>query len=86
MILSWTDGIELINEAMEEIDKQKDWETWLVAYAGMTKETFIPFEKFRTKTINKKENKKELTSEEIIERAESKRKLHQGKHDGVVRE
>jgi hypothetical protein len=37
------------------------------------------------KNISKDDVKKELTSEEIIERAESKRKLHQGKHKGVVR-
>ena len=86
MNLCWIDGIELINEAMKKIQEQKDWEMWLTLYPNMTKENFIPFEKFRNKTIDEKETKKELTSAEIIERAESKRKLHQGTHKGVVRD
>jgi hypothetical protein len=86
MDLSWMDGIELINEAMEQKQDKRDWEVWLSIYPNMTKENFIPFEKFKNKNISKDNVKKELTSKEIIERAESKRKLHQGKHDGVVRE
>lgn len=85
MDLCWIDGIELINEALEQRQEQKDWEVWLSIYPNMTKENFIPFEKFKNKTSINENTKKELTSKEIIERAESKRKLHQGTHDGVVK-
>ena len=85
MNLSWIDGIELINEAMEQKQDKRDWEVWLSIYPTMTKENFIPFEKFKSKNISKDDVKKELTSKEIIERAESKRLLHQGKHKGVVK-
>lgn len=81
--LSWQDGIKLINKALEKQTEQRDWDMWISIYPNMDKKSFIPFEKFRGKKQNliKKENN--LTKNEIIERAEEIRKLHQGKHEGV---
>ena len=82
--LSWIDGIELINKAIEKRNEQKDWDMWLTLYPNMDKKTFISFDKFRGKKQVKVINNTKLTKEEIIEKAEELRKLHQGKHEGVV--
>ena len=57
---------------------------WLTLYPNMDKKTFISFDKFRGKKQVKVINNTKLTKEEIIEKAEELRKLHQGKHEGVV--
>ena len=82
--LFWFEGLAIIQKAIEKTVEQKDWEMWLVMYPTFSKETFIPFDKFRTQKT-KKSTKKELTNQEIIEQAESTRLLHQGKHKGIVR-
>lgn len=84
--MNWQDGINVINKAIEKQNERRDWELYCTVYPNMDKKTFVPFEKFRGKkqVINK--SKKELTKDEIIAQAEEIRKLHQGIHEGVVRE
>lgn len=86
MDLDFEDGINLTNEAIKKQQEQKDWELYLSIYPNMDKNTFIPFEKFRSKNISSKKTEKvELTSKELIEKAESIKKLAQGKHEGVTK-
>ena len=85
MFLYWQDGIKLINKAIEKKQEKRDWELYCTVYPSMDKKTFIPFEKFRGKKQMPGKLKKELTKEEIIAQAEEIRKLHQGKHEGVVK-
>lgn len=87
MSMDWFDGIELINKAIEKELEQKDWEVWLSIYPKMNQDNFIPFEKFKSKN-NKSDTKKEskkLAAEEIIERAENMKSVHQGTHKGLAR-
>lgn len=86
--LSWEDGIGLINKAFEKQDEQRDWEMWVSIYPQMDKKSFVPFGKFRSKkhfAPNIVKNKA-MTKDEILEKAEEVRKLHQGKHEGVRKE
>lgn len=48
----------LAYEAVREDQKDKAWEVWLSRYATMTKETFVPFEKFYQpiKKVDKQED------------------------------
>jgi hypothetical protein len=82
--LDWIDGIELINKAILKQRERQEWEMWLTLYPNMDKKNFIPFEKFKSKQRTGKP-KKILSNNEIIEKAEEIRKLHQGKHEGVVK-
>ena len=86
LFLYWQDGIKLINKAIEKKQEKLDWELYCTVYPDMDKKTFVPFEKFRSKKQIPGKQKKELTKEEIIAQAEEIRKLHQGTHEGVVRE
>ena len=86
----WIDGIALINKALEKRSEQREWEMWVSLYPNMDKKTFIPFDKFRGKS-NKSANtasveRKKMTKEEILEKAEELRKLHQGTHEGVMKD
>lgn len=83
--LDWRDGLNLINKAIEKRKEEREWDMWISLYPKMDKKSFIPFEKFCGKKKHIKIHKKELTKQEIIEQAEEIRKLHQGKHEGVVR-
>jgi len=53
----------------------------------MTEKNFVSFKDYRNKknSPNKKEKIK-LTDEQIIANAESKRKIHQGQHKGIVKD
>jgi len=86
--LPWTDGIELINKAIEKRNEQRDWDMWISIYPTMDKKSFISFEKFRSKkqVVSVMHCKKHISAEEIIEKAEEIRKLHQGIHEGVAME
>lgn len=81
--MSWIDGINLINKAAEKRSEQKEWEMWISIYPNMDKNTFVPFEKFRSKAQPQKQNN--LTSQEILEKADELMRYHQGKHEGVVK-
>lgn len=81
--LAWNNGIELINKAIEKRNEQRDWEMWISVYPNMDKKTFISFEKFRKKGRELPQNN--LTTAEIIEKAEEIRKIHQGIHEGIVK-
>jgi hypothetical protein len=85
--LDWIDGIELINKAILKQRERQEWEMWLTLYPNMDKKNFISFEKFKSnqRSAKPKKPKKVLTDDEIIEKAEEIRKIHQGKHEGVVR-
>lgn len=48
----------LILKCFEEDNKRIHWEMWLARYPTMTKEDFIPFEKFYNTPIQRKEIKK----------------------------
>ena len=71
----------MINKAIEKRNEQKDWDIWLSIYPDMDKDTYIPFEKFRSKAV--KVSRVTESTEEIIARAEELRKIHQGIHEGV---
>ena len=86
LFLYWKDGIKLINKAIEKKQETREWELYCTIYPEMDKKTFITFEKFRGKKQTQYKPKKELTKEEIIAQAEEIRKLHQGIHEGVVKE
>jgi hypothetical protein len=89
--MSWVDGVNLINKATEKEIEQKEWEMWISKYPAMNKENFIPFDKFRSKPIQKnnsekQQNKKTKTAKELIEEAENRKLIHQGKHKGIVKD
>jgi hypothetical protein len=79
----WIDGIKLINKAIEKRSEQREWDMWISVYPDMDKKTFISFEKFKNKIYAPKQTQNVLTKNEIIEKSEEIRKLHQGKHEGV---
>ena len=85
--MEWKDGLELINKALEKEEEQKDWEVWISIYPDMTEKNFISFRDYRIKKNSPpKKEKEKLTNEQIIANAESKRKIHQGEHKGIVRD
>jgi len=83
--INWVDGINLINKAIEKTVEQKDWDLYKAIYPNMDKKTFITFKDF----VKKKEvvtPKQEKSDDEILQKAEELRKLHQGIHEGVRKE
>lgn len=83
--LFWQDAINLINKALEKTAEQKDWDMWISIFPDMDKKTFVSFDEFRSKKKSRVTNTAatKLTKNEILEKAEELRKLHQGKHEGV---
>ena len=83
----WVDGIELIHKAREKEQEEKVWDMWISLYPNMDKKSFMPFSEFHKKQVTPiiTDNKK-LTKEEITEKAEEIRRLHQGIHEGVRKE
>ena len=57
---------------------------WISIYPNMDKNTFVPFDKFRSKS-HPQQTQTKLTNEEIIEKANELMMFHQGKHEGVVK-
>ena len=82
--MCWEDGINLINKAQEKVTEQFEWQLYC-SILPHSSEKDLTFDKFRNKkkTINNK--KENLSIEEILEKAEELRKVHQGKHLGVVK-
>jgi hypothetical protein len=81
--LSWTDGILLINKAIEKRKEEKDWDMWVAVYPHMDKKSFISFEKFRgKKKIANVAPSKNMSKDEIMKKAEEIKMLHKGNHKG----
>lgn len=82
--LTWIDGVEIINKAIEKTTEEKDWDLYISVYPNMDKSNFITFDKFKSKKQTVK-NENKLSKEEILQKAEELRKIHQGKHLGIVK-
>ena len=83
MNLNVFDGIEFINKAIEERDKEQLWEMWLVQYPHMSEEDYIPFDEFYDKATGK--NLVQKPKQEILAMAEEiERKIREkrGEIDG----
>lgn len=50
--LDYEEGIEFIKKATEKELEDRLWERWLVDYRLMTKDTFIPFDKYLEEALN----------------------------------
>jgi hypothetical protein len=83
--LYWVDGINLINKAVEKTIEQKDWDLYSSVYPNMDAKTFITFKDF-VKKKQVAQPKKDISTDEILQKAEEIRKLHQGTHEGVRKE
>lgn len=83
--LDYDTGISLINKAYEKTIEQHDWDLYISIYPNMDKDSFISFEQFKNK---KKLNNKQtsMSNEDILKKAEEVKKIHQGKHEGVVKD
>jgi hypothetical protein len=71
-------GMELIYKAVEERDRQKVWEIWLINYQNMDNETFIPFDEFYAK-FKQPQIISTKSTEDIIANAEAIRQADQKK-------
>ena len=78
-------GINLINKSYEKVVEEKDWNLYCGVYPNMDKESFISFENFKNKKQDMN-NAKHKTNDEILAKAEGIVKVHQGKHEGIVKE
>lgn len=55
-------------------------------YPSMDKKSYISFEKFvKDITIAENISVEKVTNDEILEKTEEIKKIHQGKHEGIVR-
>lgn len=85
MGMDWRDGVELINKAFEKRIEQREWDAWVSLYPSFDKTNFIPFERFKSE-IKPQNEQKIISTEEIIFNSEEIKKIHQGTHEGVVKE
>jgi hypothetical protein len=67
MNLDINHGISLINKAVEERDKEKVWQQWLVLYPNMSEENFISFDDYynsmKVTNISITKSKEDIISE-----------------------
>ncbi len=70
----------MILKAAEEKQKQTAWELWLPLYPWMTKENFVPFEKFygelRKEGPGQGYKGQKLSSEEILKKYDAVAKAY----------
>jgi len=74
------DGLDFINKAFEKRLESKNWDMWISRYQHMDKNTYVSFEEFCKGSSQKVEN---LTNEEVLEKSENVRKVHQKNHPGI---
>lgn len=71
MSLSAEEGLALYKKATEKDIEHQAWEQWLVAYARMTKETFISFSDYLKQLKQPTQPTDNRTDDEIINDAEN---------------
>ena len=70
MDLDFEIGIEIINKAIRERDKQQAWDMWLMQYQHMDKKTFVPFNKFYEQLKRPEVQSSTTPTKDIIAKAE----------------
>jgi hypothetical protein len=68
--LPYTDGIALINKAMDKREEEKAWQMWLMRYQHMGRKNFVPFSQFYKKAIQPSLEQPSQSADELIRMAE----------------
>lgn len=74
MKLPYQNGIELVNKASQEQQKERLFSIWLSKYPYMTDKTFVPFEQFFEQCTPQKAVLPKRTTEEILSEAQAFRR------------
>lgn len=71
--MPWEQGLNLISKAYEKTAEDKLWQMWLMRYANMTKDTFMPFSEF-CKLHQEPTPEVKKSTEELLKEAKAIRK------------
>lgn len=64
--LEFQEALELVKKAYEKDFEARLWEKWLVDYRNMDEKTFISFEDYKKKILDKSQVVKDKTSKEDL--------------------
>lgn len=67
--MPWQKGIDIICKAYSKVEEEKLWQIWLVRYAEMTSDTFIPFSEFAN-LHKKKPKENQPSADELVKLAQ----------------